>query len=83
MLAIDPNDTFVIPDPFNSPHPFIGKIIAKLGDEECLFAQHRGRSVYVLHDIEPPNNHNDSSIEVLYRQGHAHIKIERGQGRGD
>lgn len=83
VLVIDPSATFVIPDPFNSPQPFIGKITAKLGDEECLFAQHRGRSVYVLHDIEPPNNHNDSSIEVLYRQGQARIKIDLGQGQGD
>jgi len=83
VLAIDPSATFVIPDPFNSPQPFIGKITAKLGDAERLFAQHTGRSVYVLHDIEPPNDHNDSSIEVLYRQGQARIKIDRGQGQGD
>lgn len=83
VLSIDPRANFVIVEPGASTNPYVGPIAAEL--EDALgFAQHTGRSVYALHPVAPPKNHNEAVIEVRYKNNEPAIKIlgqEKGKGR--
>lgn len=84
ILSIDPRATFVVPDPSNSPYPFVGPVAAKLDGAAPGFAQRTGRGVYALHAFNAPENHNDDGIEVLYRngQGLASVQDQGDPGKG-
>lgn len=82
VLSIDPRAVFVIPDPSNSPHPYIGPIAAAMDDSDIGFAQHTGRGTYALHMTKAPEHHDDSVIEVRYRDGQAVATIPDSKGKG-
>lgn len=71
VLAIDPLAEFVIPDISNSSTKYTGPVVAalKADDVDQGFAQRLGRGVYILHSANAPENHNDATIEIKYRNG--------------
>ena len=86
VLAIDPRAEFVMPGS-TSHVQYNGPIAVTLptqpGNLPHGFAQHLGRGVYVLHLIPVPENHNEASIEVHYRDGQlVSCAPEKGVGKG-
>lgn len=71
VLAIDPGARFVIPDPASGDLYYTGPVAVSSENPVPGFAQHTGRSVYVLHAIEAPDREPDASIGVRYRKGKA------------
>lgn len=83
VLSIDPLAKFVIPDTTDSKKLYVGLIAAQLGDSESGFAQHIGRSVYALHDLDVPKHQNNVVIELQYLSKSVKIKIQdNGKERG-
>lgn len=79
VFAIDPRAEFVIPDITDNNRLYSGHVAAiELGNStetnETMFAQHIGRSVYVLHTTIVPES-ADEIIDVIYKNGTADIKM--------
>jgi hypothetical protein len=84
VLAIDPNAEFVIPDTSNSQRIYSGPIVAScpIPASGRGFAQHIGRSVYVLHAGSAPENLVNTSVAVQYRDGQHFVTLpEVGKGK--
>jgi len=85
VLAIDPHATFETADPENSAKQYNGSVAANLDDQTNPgFAQRTGRSAYTLHATNAPAEHNDTSLEIQYRNGQAKVTIktpEKGNRR--
>ncbi|MEQ1916805.1 MAG: LPD7 domain-containing protein, partial [Gallionella sp.] len=87
VLAIDPLAEFVMPDSEVVHVQYHGPIAVtlptQLGNLSHGFAQHLGRGVYALHLIPVPENHNEASLEVHYRDGQlVSCAPENGAGKG-
>ena len=85
VLAIDPRAKFETP--VADDHGlYIGPVAASLNPRDDAaqgFAQHVGRGVYVLHPINAPDNHDNATVEVQYRNGLAIVSIpERQKEKG-
>lgn len=83
VLGIDPRATFQIADPADERRLYVGPVAAALEEGPPMFAQHVGRSTYVVHRQTAPAEHNDQVIEVRYRAGRMAVNISRqdkGQG---
>lgn len=84
VLAIDPRAKFEQVDLQSSSRVYVGPLVAQLVDEPAMFAQHIGRGRYVLHEQPVPKNHEDSIVEVRYKNGAASVlvsKSEKERGR--
>lgn len=86
VLAIDPRAEFVMPGS-TSHVQYNGPIAVTLPTQPDShphgFAQHLGRGVYALHLTPVPENHNDASVEVHYRDGQiVSCASEMGVGKG-
>jgi hypothetical protein len=85
MLAIDPRATFIVIDPMlESPIKHTGPVAADLAGQG--FAQHVGRSVYAIHAILAPQDHEDKAITGQYKNGRPNVTIptpkkDTGKGR--
>lgn len=76
VLAIDPRATFKPADTEMTNTAYIGPVAASLeNDEAAMFAQHQGRSVYVIHAFKAPNTDNDATVEIAYRNGAPTLKL--------
>lgn len=83
VLAIDPRATFLAPNTDNQQ--YAGPAIA--AEDKESFAQHIGRSRYVIHIIAMPAHDPNAIIEVRYRDGQPAVGIiqpakGKGHGRG-
>lgn len=85
ILSIDPHAKFVIPDSADSHTSYDGPVAA-IHDETQGFAQRIGRGIYAIHTTSAPENHNNTNIEVRYRNGQPITTIpdhQKGKGRSD
>jgi hypothetical protein len=67
VLAIDPKAKIVMADTLRADAYYVGQVAAEA--DGIGFAQHTGRSTYVIHLIKPPAHAAGDSISVRYRQG--------------
>lgn len=83
VLGIDPRATFEIADPADERRLYVGPVASAIDDALPMFAQHLGRSNYVIHRQAAPADHNDRAIEVRYRAGQVAVSLpqqDKGQG---
>ncbi|WP_247391712.1 relaxase/mobilization nuclease domain-containing protein [Ralstonia pseudosolanacearum] len=83
VLGIDPRATFEIADPADERRLYVGPVASTIDDALPMFAQHLGRSHYVIHRQAAPADHNDRVIEVRYRAGQVAVSLpqqDKGQG---
>lgn len=82
VLAIDPKATIIMADTLRADAYYVGQVAAE--DEGLGFAQHTGRSTYVIHLIKTPAHALGDSISVRYRQGAgAAIVVPQARHRAD
>ena len=74
VLSTDPRAQFVVHNGDDNKS-YTGPVAATLEDREnesdTGFAQHIGRSIYALHPVNPPKNHQQSNVEVRYKNEQA------------
>lgn len=83
VLGIDPRATFEIADPADDRRLYVGPVASAIDEAQPMFAQHLGRSNYVIHRHTAPADHNDRAIEVRYRAGQVVVSLpqqDKGQG---
>lgn len=83
VLGIDPRAIFEIADPADERRLYVGPVASAIDEAQPMFAQHLGRSNYVIHRQAAPAAHNDRAIEVRYRAGQVAISLpqqDKGQG---
>ncbi|HIH2745195.1 TPA: relaxase/mobilization nuclease domain-containing protein [Burkholderia lata] len=83
VLGIDPRATFEIADPADERRLYVGPMASAIDEAQPMFAQHLGRSNYVIHRQAAPADHNDRAIEVRYRAGQVVVSLpqqDKGQG---
>jgi hypothetical protein len=83
VLGIDPRATFEIADPADERRLYVGPLASAIDEAQPMFAQHLGRSNYVIHRHTAPADHNDRAIEVRYRAGQVIVSLpqqDKGQG---
>lgn len=83
VLGIDPRATFEIADSADERRLYVGPVASAIDEAQPMFAQHLGRSNYVIHRQAAPADHNDRAIEVRYRAGQvavSHPQQDKGQG---
>lgn len=84
VLAIDPRAMFEVADPADEARMYVGPVASGMEDAQPMFAQHLGRSRYVIHYQAAPAGHDDQIIEVRYRGGRATVNFaqqDKGQSR--
>lgn len=84
VLAIDPRATFEVADPAEEARMYVGPVASAMEDAQPMFAQHLGRSRYLIHHQAAPAGHDDQVIEVCYRGGRATVNFaqqDKGQSR--
>lgn len=77
VLAIDPRATFEQADQHSSSRVYTGPLVALLDEDSPMFAQHIGRSKYVLHMQPIPAQHEGGIVEVRYRAGAASVLVTK------
>lgn len=66
-----------------APPELFPKVASAIDDAQPMFAQHLGRSNYVIHRQAAPADHNDRAIEVRYRAGQVAVSLpQQGKGQG-
>lgn len=83
VLGIDPRATFEIADPADERRLYVGPVASSIDEAQPMFAQHLGRSHYVIHRQAAPADLNDRVIEVRYRAGQVAVSLpqqDKGQG---
>lgn len=83
LLGIDPRAKFEVADPADESRLYVGSVAAALEEAQSMFAQHIGRSTYVIHQQAVPAGHEDRVIEIRYRAGQADVSLpqqDKGQG---
>lgn len=83
VLAIDPRATFEVADPEDERRLYVGPVAAGMEEAQPMFAQHVGRSTYVIHRQAVLPQHNNQVIEVRYRAGRVAVnpaRQDKGQG---
>lgn len=84
VLAIDPRATFQMADPTDEQRLYVGPVASSLDEARPMYAQHLGRSHYVIHRQAAPAERDLQVIEVQYRAGQAIVspqKADKGRGR--
>lgn len=85
VLSIDPNATFVEVDA-SVDGLYVGQVVSSFNNElGAAFAQHAGRSVYLIHNFATPLDHDDQVVEVRYSKGSTNTRSSQkgsGQERG-
>lgn len=84
VLAIDPRATFELADPSDEARLYVGPVASAMEEAQPMFAQHIGRSRYVIHHQAAPAVHDAQVIEVRYRGGSGAVNSaqqDKGQGR--
>ena len=93
VLSTDPRAQFVFHNDADGNKVYTGPVAASFEDADNLndaeqlkqgFAQHIGRSVYAIHTINPPKEHNKSDVEIRYsnEQVIGTIAIKKGKDVG-
>ncbi len=83
ILEIDPDAAFEIPVFTDEKKTYTGPVIAVLNSvDDLMFAQHVGRSNYVLHPIEAPANAKNKNIDVKYNDGKPVITLQNQEKNG-
>lgn len=75
VLAIDPRGTFEVADPSDEARRYMGPVASVLDSAKPMFAQHIGRSRYIIHQQAVPEVHDNQVIEVRYAAGSAMVKL--------
>lgn len=82
VLGIDPRAKFEIADPADESRLYVGPVASALAEAQPMFAQHIGRSIYVIHQQAAPAGHEGQVIEVRYRAGRADASLpQKDKGR--
>lgn len=71
VQGIDPRAKFEVADPADESRLYVGPVASALEEVRPMFAQHIGRSTYVIHSQAVPAGHNDRVVEIRYRAGRA------------
>ncbi|AMR77969.1 relaxase/mobilization nuclease domain-containing protein [Cupriavidus nantongensis] len=83
VLGIDPRAKFEVADPADESRLYVGPVASALEEAQPMFAQHIGRSTYVIHRQAAPAGHEDRVIEVRYRAGRADTSLpQQDKGHG-
>lgn len=80
VLAIDPRARFEVADPVDEARQYVGPVAASHAGVDAMFAQHVGRSAYVIHRFPAPADHEGQIVEVRYRGGAGTVQ-PTNQGR--
>ena len=82
VLAIDPRATFVLPDINDNRIVYSGPVVAVSREPET-FAQHVGRSTYVLHTGPTSSLDHDATYDIRYRERVIQVNtITKGKSKG-
>ncbi|CAN7780716.1 relaxase/mobilization nuclease domain-containing protein [Cupriavidus necator] len=83
VLGIDPRAKFEVADPADESRLYVGPVASAMEEAQSMFAQHIGRSTYVIHRQAVPAGHEARVIEIRYRAGRADVspsQQDKGQG---